>query len=246
MALGNSGQRGSAAFPETSWGLVLAAGNDSGGRAAFAELCRRYWTPIYASLRRHGFASAKAEDLTQSFFLRLIEDRTIERAESERGRFRSFLLGALRRFLSDDRERESALKRGGGEGPLPLDIVAIESRLAINDDEVDSLDLEFDRQWAQTLVDNALQTLRDEHVRSGQGDLFELLQSCLDPGAAPPSYEQIAKRLDRNEGAVKTAVHRLRRRFRENLRREVEVTVADPREIDKELAYLRDVLAAAP
>jgi RNA polymerase sigma-70 factor (ECF subfamily) len=237
--------QGSTRFPETSWGLVVAArGNASDTRAAFAELCRRYWMPIYASLRRQGFDSAEAEDLVQGFFLRLIEHDTVTRADRERGRFRSFLLGALRRFLASEDERESAIKRGGDCRFVPFEATAMEALMPVGGDEAFSLDLQFDREWARALVDHALALLREEHVRSGHAELFESMQPCLDPGANAPSYAELALRLERNEGAVKTVVHRLRRRFREILRREVACTVVAAQDVDDELAYLRDVLSA--
>ena len=235
-------------FPDTSWGLVLAAGARREGRArdAFAALCRHYWMPIYASLRRQGFATNDAEDLTQGFFLHLIDGGAVARADPERGRFRSFLLGALCRFLANDRDRENARKRGGDRVFISFDTAAVEAQFPQDDEGALSLQLQFDRRWARTLVSNALTTLGAEHEASGEADLFVALQPCLGTGGESPSYGELAARLSRNEGAIKTAVHRLRRRFREVLRREVANTVAAPDEIDDELSYLRDVLAAEP
>ena len=233
-------------FPNTSWGLVLAARNEDSGRAAFSALCRRYWTPIYASLRRQGFAATDAEDLAQGFFLHLVEHGTVTRADPARGRFRSFLLGALRLFLANDHERENARKRGGRNTFVPIDIAEVESSLQSDAEDAASFDLQFDRQWARALVRNALDALRAEYVESGQAQVYATLQPCLDPSVETPSYAILSARLARNEGAVKVAVHRLRGRFREVLRREVGCTVATAREIEDELAYLRDVLAAEP
>jgi DNA-directed RNA polymerase specialized sigma24 family protein len=234
----------SSRFPDTSWGLVLAAGDRVEARAheAFAALCRQYWMPIYASLRRQGFAASDAEDLTQGFFLHLIDAGAVSRADPGRGRFRSFLHGALVRFLANDRERENALKRGGDRVFVSFDKTAVEAELPI-DDEGASLQLQFDRRWARALVTNALAQLGAEHAASGESELFAALQPTLSSGDVP-SYAELAARLARNEGAIKTAVHRLRRRFREVLRQEVAATVAVPEEIDDELAYLRDVLAS--
>lgn len=237
--------RSSAAFPETSWGLVLATRDDAGsGREAFADLCRRYWMPVYASLRRQGFAPANAEDLVQGFFLHLIEHDTVGRADPERGRFRSFLLGALRWFLANEHERENAHKRGGHSTFVPIDRAEVESSLKLHAEGAASLDLQFDRQWARVLVMNALEALRAEYAQSGQAQLYAVLQPCLDPATAAPSYAALGERLARNEGAVKVAVHRMRGRFRAVLRREVALTVATAQEVEEELAYLRDVLAA--
>lgn len=237
---------GNSLFPNTSWGIVLAARDDDSGRDAFSALGRRYWTPIYASLRRQGFAPADAEDLVQGFFLHLVEHHTVARADPERGRFRSFLLGALRWFLANEHERERARKRGGECIFVPIDSGEVESALQHDMQGRAALDLQFDRQWAHTLLRNALSALRAEYVENGQAQAYAILQPCLDPGVETPSYAILATQLDRNEGAVKVAVHRLRGRFREVLRREVECTVATAQEIEDELAYLRDVLAAEP
>jgi RNA polymerase sigma-70 factor (ECF subfamily) len=224
--------------------MVLAARDGAGGRDAFSTLCRRYWTPIYASLRRQGFAAADAEDLVQGFFLHLVEHDTVVRADPERGRFRSFLLGALRWFLANDRERENARKRGGSF--VTIDIAEVESTLRCDVDSETTLDLQFDRQWAYALVGNALGALRSEYDENGQAQVYAALQPCLDPRVETPSYATLGAQLARNEGAVKVAVHRLRSRFREVLRREVGCTVATAQDIEDELAYLRDVLAAEP
>lgn len=248
MSSDNARLAANARFPETSWGLVLAAGDlgETRAREAFAALCRRYWLPIYASLRRQGFATSDAEDLTQGFFLYLIDGGAVARADPARGRFRSFLLGTLCRFLANDRDRENARKRGGDRIFISFDTTAAEAQFPYDDEGALSLQLQFDRRWACTLVSNALTTLGAEHEASGEADLFVALQPCLSTGGESPSYGELAARLRRNEGAIKTAVHRLRRRFREVLRREVANTVAAPDEIDDELSYLRDVLAAEP
>jgi RNA polymerase sigma-70 factor (ECF subfamily) len=238
----NGQQPGNSPFPNTSWGLVLAARDDDGGREAFSTLCRRYWTPIYATLRRQGFAPADAEDLVQGFFLHLVEHHTVARADPERGRFRSFLLGALRWFLANDREREHARKRGGECSFVSIDIADVESALQNDAESAAAVDLQFDRQWARTLIRNALGALRAEYDENGQGQAYAVLQPCLDPGVETPTYAALAVQLARNEGAVKVAVHRLRARFREVLRREVGCTVSTAQEIEDELAHLRDVL----
>lgn len=223
---------------------MLATADDVGKRAtAFAELCRRYWRPVYVSLRRQNHDAADAEDLTQAFFLHLIEHATVAHADRERGRFRNFLLGALRRFLSGDRERAHAHKRGGDRQFVDLDVAEIEAQLPANE-AVFSLDLQFDRQWAHTVLDHALTALQDEYARGGQTEVYTALKPCLDPGAGVPNYGELAQRLTRSEGAVKVAVHRLRGRFRQVLRGEVARTVAGAHEVDAELAHLRDVFEA--
>jgi RNA polymerase sigma-70 factor (ECF subfamily) len=244
VSLENARFGAGAHFPDTSWGLVLTAGDraDARARNAFAGLCTRYWMPIYAALRRRGHAASDAEDLTQGFFLHLIDGNAFARADPERGRFRSFLHGALIRFLADDRERERAFKRGGDRVLVPFDSAAAEAEMPPADEGV-SLQLQFDRRWARALVANALARIAAEHAARGESDVFTALQPALSNGDAP-AYPELAARLGRNEGAIKTAVHRLRRRFRDLLREEVAQTVAAPDEIDDELAYLRDVLAA--
>lgn len=244
MLSGDGRLPGNSQFPNTSWGLVLAARGDDARRAAFSTLCRRYWTPIYASLRRRGFAPADAEDLVQGFFLHLVEHDTVARADPERGRFRSFLLGALRWFLANDHERETARKRGGQNSFVTVDIAEVESTLRCSEANQTAPELLFDQQWARALVRNALGALQAEYASNGQAKTYEVLQPCLNPAIETPAYSTLAAQLGCNENAVKVAVHRLRGRFRNVLRGEVECTVATAQDVEDELAYLRDVLAA--
>lgn len=232
-------------FPETSWGIVLATRAQADAGRALEVLCRRYWPPVYASLRRKGFEPATAEDLTQGFFLHLIEHGIVARADPQRGRFRSFLFGALRWFLANDRERAQALKRGGDSVFVPIDIAETEASMHFDTRSV-PFELQFDQQWARIVVKNALDALGTEYARQGMAFEYETLRPCLDPGAEPPSYAALAKHLDRNEGAIKVAVHRLRRRFRDALRGEIGCTVAAAGDIEDELIHLRNVLAASP
>lgn len=238
----DSRPQGGSRFPDTSWGLVLAARDDDGRRNAFSKLCRRYWTPIYACLRRQGFRAADAEDLVQGFFLHLVEHRTVERADPGRGRFRSFLLGALRWFLDNESDRERARKRGSEYTFVPIDSAEIEATLRLDAGNRAALEMQFDLHWAHALLRNALRVLRAEYADNGQEQMYKILQPYLDPNNAVVSYASLATRLDRSEGAVKVAVHRLRGRFREALRHEVECTVATAQEVEDELAHLRDVL----
>lgn len=233
-------------FPDTSWGLVLATRGDENAGNALAILCHRYWPPVYASLRRQGLPPADAEDLTQGFFLHLIERGIVARADPQRGRFRSFLFGTLRWFLANDRERAHALKRGSGSVFVPIDTAETEASIHFDARSGVPFELQFDRQWARTVVKNALDALGAEYTEQGQTLEYETLRPCLDPGAEAPSYATLAKHLDRSEGAVKVAVHRLRKRFRGALRGEIGCTVATAGEIEEELAYLRNVLAVSP
>lgn len=235
----------SSQFPNTSWGLLLAVRDENGRREAFGTLCRRYWVPIYAAVRRHGSTPADAEDLVQGFFLHLVEHDTVMRADPQRGRFRAFLLGALRWFLSNEHERETARKRGGATCFVALDIALVESTLRCDESDA-TLELLFDQQWAQALVRNALATLRAEYASNGQAKTYEVLRCCLNPTLESPAYAALATQLGCNENAVKVAVHRMRTRFRNVLRGEVGCTVATAQDVEDELAYLRDVLAAAP
>jgi len=198
--------------------------------------------PIYATLRRKGFAASDAEDLAQGFFLHLIDGNTVARADPERGRFRNFLHGALLRFLANDTERETALKRGGDRIFVPFDADAIDAQTVVEDDDL-SLQLQFDRRWARALVENALAQLSAEYAASGETALFAVLQSSLSVRQVVP-YAEMAEQLGRKEGAVKTAVHRLRRRFREALRKEVALTVSTTEDVEDELRYLRNVLVS--
>lgn len=233
-------------FPETSWGIVLATRAQADAGPALEVLCRRYWPPVYASLRRKGFEPGSAEDLTQGFFLHLIEHGIVARADPRRGRFRSFLFGALRWFLANDRERVHALKRGGDCVFVPIDIAETEASMHLDARGEVPFELQFDRQWARVAVKNALDALGTEYAGQGMAFEYETLRPCLDPGAETPSYAALAKLLDRSEGAVKVAVHRLRKRFRDALRGEIGCTVATAGEIEDELIHLRNVLAASP
>lgn len=238
--------QGSSKFPETSWALVLATRVDAEAGDALGVLCRRYWPPVYASIRRQGFAPADAEDLTQAFFLHLLEHGTLMRADPDRGRFRSFLLGALRWFLANAREHDNARKRSGTRKFVTIDAAEIESALHDDGSDAATFEMQFDREWARTVVGNALAALRDKYAGNGQADTWDVLQSCLDPGAEAPPYALLAARLGSGEGATKVAVHRLRKRFREALREEVGNTVGTAWELEDELRYLRNVLAAQP
>lgn len=231
-------------FPDTRWSLVYGVRNDALRRGAFEALCARYWRPIYTTLRRYGQTPADAEDLTQGFFLHLIEHDTVVRADPARGRFRAFLLGALRWFLANQAERSRARKRGSNSRAIPIDVAEAESSLAIDPATTTSFELLFDREWAHTVVCNALRLLDAENAGRLPRGSYRALRACIDPAAKAPSYALLAVRVGISEGAVKVAVHRLRQRFRELLRAEVECTVATARDIDDELRHLCDVFAA--
>jgi len=232
-------------FEETSWSVVLAAGAESGarGQAALAELCRIYWPPIYGYLRRKGYDRSDAQDLAQSFFQHVLENETLRRASRDKGRFRNFLLGALKLCLADELARRHALKRGGGFQFVSIDDLEAEElhhqRMA-DDLSPDEL---LDARWAGVLLERALATLRTEFAGSGKEAAFEALSPFLSGEKSDFSYETVAARLGVGLGAVKSSIHRLRRQFADALRREILQTVSAPHEINDELRRLRSVFA---
>jgi len=212
----------------------------SRAREALEHLCRAYWYPLYAFVRSRGYSSDDAQDLTQSFFARLIETGGFASVDPERGRFRSYLLGAMKHFLANDWHRGQTQKRGGGMALLELDELDPEARYLQQSSPAPDPDAGFDREWAQELIARALVTLRKALEAEGKGEHFELLKGSL-TGQEPPRQETAA-RLGTTEGAVKVAVHRLRRRYRELLRAEIGETVSDPSEIDDEMRHLMAAL----
>ncbi len=233
-----------ALFTTTHWSVVLAAGQSESPQAAQAleTLCRTYWYPLYAYVRREGYDATDAQDLTQEFFARLLAKNYLAQVERQKGKFRSFLLAALRHFLADQRDRARAVKRGGGADCLSLDAQTAEERYRL--EPVDRMDAEriYERRWAMTLIERALTRLRDENVAAGKTELFERLRSFV-AGESDVSCGEAATRLGLTESAVKSALHRLRQRYRELVREEIAHTVADPAEIDAELRYLIAVMS---
>ena len=234
-----------AAFPATRWSLVLAAAQEghAHGASALSELCRLYWYPVFAFLRRGGRAAHEAQDLTQAFFLHLIEQRSLGRADQLKGPFRGFLIGCLKYFEANERERLQALKRGGHVRFVSFDVDEAEHRYQ-NDTWKDSAkppELSFDRQWANIVTQNALERIRQDFA----SDLptYERLKGFLIAGSEPGSYEMAAKDLGVSLSLLKSAIHRLRREYREAVRREIASTVSAPHEIDDEVRYLIHVLA---
>lgn len=232
-------------FPTTHWSQLAAATlhGEEGAAGALAEFYRRYREPVMAFLRRRGVDAARVEDVAQDFFLHLIEKSTLARADAARGRFRTFLLGALVRFLRDARERELAARRGGGVPHASLDA----GPGAPGEPVVEPASaMEFDREWALHVLAFALERLEGEYRENRREAEFRVLRAYLPGGVAPPAYDEGAARLGVSLGAFKTEVHRLRQRLRGCLREELARTVASPAEIDTELAYLGRVLQAAP
>ena len=231
-------------FTTTQWSVVVAAKPDeksqTQARKALEQLCRAYWYPLYAFVRNRGYSSIDAEDLTQSFFVRLIETSGFASADPERGRFRSYLLGAMKHFLANQWHRAQAQKRGGGVTFLQLDALDPEARYALEPAQSADPDVGFDQEWAQQSIDRAMEKLRAESETSGKGELFEALQGSLT--GDEPARSETAARIGMTEGAVKVAVHRLRKRYRELLRAEIAETVSDPSEVDDEMRHLVDAL----
>jgi RNA polymerase sigma-70 factor (ECF subfamily) len=205
---------------------------------ALETLCRTYWFPLYAFVRRLGHSAQDAEDFTQEFFARLLKKEYLQSAEREKGRFRTFLLVALKHFLANEWDRQHAQKRGGHAPILSIDQEEAESRLALESARSLQPDALFDRQWAVTLLDRTLSRLREEYVATGRAKLFEHLRGCLAKDESAPPYGQIAAELNLTDAAVKMAAHRLRARYRDILREEIRDTVHSPQEIDEEIRHL--------
>ncbi|MCA8979159.1 MAG: sigma-70 family RNA polymerase sigma factor [Planctomycetes bacterium] len=234
---------GQAHFHTTRWSLVRSAGRgDEAARASLEELCRDYWYPLYAFARRSGRSREAAEDTIQSFFTRLLERDDFATADPERGRFRAFLAGALRHHMANEHRRANAEKRGGSHVTIAIDWadadVRFERDLAAERSPADL----FERDWAFTVLDGALERLRAELLERERGALFELVAAELGGGVARESRADQAARLGMTEGALKTAVSRARARFRELLRDAVADTLSDPAEADEELLRLFDAL----
>jgi RNA polymerase sigma factor (sigma-70 family) len=231
-------------FGTTHWSVVLAAGEgeSASSREALEELCRAYWRPIYAYVRRRGHAPPEAEDLTQAFFAHFLERKLLTVVDRQRGRFRTFVLHACEYFLAKQWRDASRLKRGGGQKILSLDVTAAED--SYRNDPADQMTPErlYERQWALSLLDLTLDRLRQEWVAAGKETLFATLQNFLSGERKSVTCAQAALQLGMSEGAVRTAVHRLRQRYGEILRAEVAQTLSRPEDLEDELRHLLTVL----
>ncbi len=234
------GATGAGLFATTHWSVVLAAGEAATPRAqaALEQLCRTYWYPLYAYLRRFGHNEADAQDLIQSFFASLIEHEWVATADPAKGRFRSFLLVCLKRFVSVQAQKANAWKRGGRNALISLDDQDAAGRYALESVEDLAPEAVFDRRWALTLLEQAWDRLRAECQAAGKLPLFEHLKAAQAEETQAQSYEQLAASLKLTESALRSALFRLRSRYREILREEVAQTVSDPREVDNEIRYL--------
>lgn len=229
-----------ASFATTHWSEVLSAQDQDSPRSAEARetLCRAYWYPLYAYARRAGHSAADAEDLTQGFFARLLAKDYLKSAAREKGRFRTFLLMAFKRFMANEWDLQHARKRGGFVPMVAIDQALAESRFAAEPSHHVQPDVLFDRQWAMTLLERTLAQLRDEYVATGRAALFEYLQSCLAKEESGLPYAEIAERLNLTVAAVKMAVHRMRARYREILQAGIAETVSSPEEVEEEIRQL--------
>jgi RNA polymerase sigma-70 factor (ECF subfamily) len=218
--------------------VAAGAPDAPAGKSALATLCQTYWYPVYAFIRRRGFSTADSQDLTQEFFAALLEKDYVRLADRERGRFRTFLLTAVTRFLTKQRERDNAAKRGGGRTVLSLDLESGEARYLLEPAEHWTPERLFERRWALTLLDRVIARLGERYAEQGKRDLFERLKGVLTSADSPDQNEALAAELALSEGALKVAVHRMRRRYRDLLKQEIAETVADPDESGDELDYL--------
>jgi RNA polymerase sigma factor (sigma-70 family) len=234
-----------ARFPTTHWSQVVAAGDRAApeARDALAELCRAYWYPLYAFIRRKGHGPEDAQDLVQGFLASLLERDDLRTLEPARGRFRSFLMASCAHYLSKQRDRARALKRGGGRTPISIDRLEAESRFGVEPSHDLTPERLFERRWALTLLGHVLDRLDLEMDRPDRKPLYDQLRPALVGLDEIPSYRQIGESLGLSEGAVKMAAHRLRARFRELLRDEISRTVSEPSEVDAEIGTLLAALA---
>jgi RNA polymerase sigma-70 factor (ECF subfamily) len=209
-------------------------------RPALVSLCENYWYPLYAYLRRRCYPADEAQDLTQEFFIRVLEGRYLDRADPEKGRFRSFILTSLKFFVADEGDRDRAQKRGGGMIEQ-LEFSSGEQRYQREPAHDETPERIFERRWALTLLDRVVERLREDFVQHGRPEHFERLKVFL-LGQSDTPYAALAREMNTSEGALKVAIHRLRKRYRELFRQEIADTVADPAEVESELRFLADVL----
>ena len=234
-----------ATFATTHWSVVLAAGQGSDSQAseALEQLCRAYWYPLYAYVRRWGHRPEEAQDLTQEFFARLLARGYLAKADPQKGKFRSFLLAGLKNLLCDELDKAGRLKRGGGQPVIAFDEQVAEGRYGL--EPVDELTPErvFERSWGATLLERAASRLREEYIAAGKAGLYEQLTEFRLDASEQRAYAEVAAQLGLSESAVKSAIRRLRQRHHQLVREEIARTVADPSEVDEEIRYLLGVMA---
>ena len=233
-------------FATTHWTVVLAAGQRHTPQAdsALEELCRTYWFPLYAYVSRRGHAKADAEDLVQAFFAKLLEKNFLANLDNERGKFRAFLLAALKHFLANEWDKARAQKRGGGTAHLSLDWQTADTKFQITATSEPSPDKAFDREWALALLARVIERLQQECVAEGKGKLFEQLKTFLMAGGGDSAQAAVAQSLGMEEGAVRVAIHRLRKRYRALLRDEIANTLSDEAMVEDEMRALFGAFSA--
>lgn len=235
---------GPSRFPTTRWTLVIAAADPQRkeSRSALVSLCEGYWYPLYAFVRKRGYSPDQAQDLIQEFFLRVLEGRYLHRGDPEKGRFRSFLLSSLKFFLADESDRDRAAKRGGGK-VLSFEFLSSEERYQREPAHDETPERIFERQWALSVLERVVNELREEFIQHGRQEHFDQLKQFL-LGQSEAPYATLAREMKTSEGALKVAIHRLRKRYRELFRQEIADIVADPGEAESELRYLASVLTS--
>jgi RNA polymerase sigma-70 factor (ECF subfamily) len=235
-----------AGFQTTHWSLVQAAADNlnSDSRQALAALCRTYWPPVYAFIRRNGYDQVQAEDLCQGFFALLLEKNYLGDADQRRGKFRSFLLTAVKHFLANEWDRSHALKRGGDHLPIPIDLVAAEKWCAPAVVEATTPESLFERRWALSMLDHVLERLRAEFAAAGKARQLESLSVFLNEECEDVRSEKVAEQMGITVGALRASVYRMRRKYRRLLRDEIAETVSAPEEVDEEIRFLMSALSA--
>jgi RNA polymerase sigma-70 factor (ECF subfamily) len=236
---------GSPSFSTTRWSVVVRAGSRDApdAREALSRLCQIYWYPLYTFVRRRGHSPEDAQDLTQEFLARLLEKNWVGAADKTRGRFRTFLLSAMKHFLADEWDKVRAQKRGGGLQSIALELDTAETRYVQEPADNVTPEREFELRWALTLLEEVLNRLKAEYDKEGKADLFAILHPCLVGERTAQPYAELAERLGTSEGTVKSTVHRLRQRYRQLLREEIANTVAHSEDVEEELRYLFAVLS---
>ena len=231
-------------FPQTRWSIVVEAGGSQteGARRAMEDICQSYWKPLYAFIRRNGFSRHDAEDLTQDFLSRLMEKDSLSRVGEEKGKLRTFLLAALKNFITDFRRQQGALKRGGGKVIVSIDKEMAESHFAAEPADGNTPESLFAKHWAQTVLESVFDELETESEAAGKGDQFAVLCPFLQWNSGEGTYVEAGEKLGMKEGAIKVAVYRLRKRYREIFRARIMETVADEKEFDEEIAFFFNAL----
>lgn len=244
-AIGGDAQRGGVAFATTHWSVVLEAQSESPpAQAALEKLCLIYWRPIYSFVRRQGFGPEEAEDLTQGLFAQLLEHKRLSAVRKEKGRLRSFLLGALKYFLADERRRAMSIKRGKAHRLIPLEELRSNDRSEMEPSDPVTAEMIYERRWALTVLERVFSRLKHEYHAAGNAALFDSLKELLPDEPGSPSQAEIAARLEMTENAIRQAFYRFRQRYQSLLREEIAHTVATPGDIEDELRHLIAVVGA--